>query len=98
MPKPKRPAVKTTYFYILRCKDRTLYCGVTTDLARREAMHNSGRGSAYVRSRGGGKIIYSERFRSMGKALSREAAVKRLPRRAKLAMVLAARALKNRLH
>jgi putative endonuclease len=74
------------YFYILKCIDGSLYCGSAKNLADREAAHNSGRGSAYVRSRGGGKIIYSEKFRSWGKALRREAEVKKWPRNKKLVL------------
>lgn len=65
------------YFYIFLCKDKSLYCGSTTNLKQREAQHNSGQGSKYVRSRGGGKIVYSEKFRSLSKALKREAEVKK---------------------
>ena len=36
------------YFYILRCKDNSLYCGYTNNLKAREALHNSGKGSKYV--------------------------------------------------
>jgi putative endonuclease len=75
------------YFYILKCKDESLYCGSAKDLKARELMHNSGKGSAYVRSRGGGKIVYSEKFRSWGKALSREAEVKKWPRGKKLTLI-----------
>lgn len=71
------------YFYILKCKDSSLYCGSTNDLFKREEKHNSGHGSKYVFSRGGGKIIYSEKFRSMGKALKREAEVKKWKREKK---------------
>ena len=39
------------YVYILRCADDTLYCGWTTDLNKRLASHNSGRGAKYTRSR-----------------------------------------------
>jgi len=59
------------YFYILKCKDGTLYCGSAKSLKDREAVHNSGKGSKYVLSRGGGKIVYYEKFRSWGKALRR---------------------------
>ena len=76
-----------SYFYILKCKDGTLYCGSAKDLADREQKHNSGKGSAYVRSRGGGKIVYSEKFRSWGKTLSREAEVKKLPRDKKIELI-----------
>ena len=75
------------YFYILKCKDGSLYCGSAKDLKAREAMHNSGKGSAYVRSRGGGKIIYHEKFRSWGKTLQREAQVKKISRENKLKLI-----------
>ena len=75
------------YFYILKCKDGTLYSGSTNDLKKRELMHNSGKGSKYVTAHGGGKIVYSEKFRKWGKALSREAAVKKLSRVKKLELI-----------
>ncbi|MBU1040797.1 MAG: GIY-YIG nuclease family protein, partial [Proteobacteria bacterium] len=37
--------------YLLSCADGTLYCGVTTDLARRLAEHNAGTASKYTRAR-----------------------------------------------
>lgn len=75
------------YFYILRCSDSTLYCGTAKDLKKREKTHNSGKGSKYVWAHGGGKIIYSEKFRSIGKALSREITVKKWPRAKKLELI-----------
>jgi putative endonuclease len=72
------------FFYILKCKDRTLYCGITNDLIKRLAAHNAGKGSAYVRSRGGGKIVYSEPCKNRGAALRREAEVKKWSRFEKL--------------
>lgn len=75
------------HLYILRCKDRTLYCGITKNLEKREQAHNLGRGSKYVRSRGGGRIVYSEKLRTLGQALSREAEIKNLTRKEKLNLV-----------
>ncbi len=75
------------YFYILKCKDGTLYCGSAKDLNERLKKHNDGIGSKYVRSRGGGRIVYSERFKSWGKTLSREAKVKKLSRLQKIALI-----------
>ncbi len=75
------------YFYILECKDKTFYCGYTKDLLARESDHNSGLGSKYVRSRGGGKIIYYEKFSSLSKALKREAEVKKWTRAKKLGLI-----------
>jgi putative endonuclease len=65
------------YFYLLRCKDGSLYSGSTSNIKRREELHNAGDGSKYVRSRGGGKIVYSEKFRTRVKAMRREAEIKR---------------------
>ena len=64
------------YFYILKCKDGSLYCGSAKDAVERVKKHNSGKGSKYVWSRGGGKVVYKQAFRTLSKALMREAAVK----------------------
>ena len=77
------------YFYILKCKDKSLYCGSTNNIKNRELMHNQGKGSKYVRSRGGGKIVYFEKFRTLGKALKREAEIKKWARIKKLALIKA---------
>ncbi len=72
---------------MLRCRDGSLYTGMTNDLARRLAIHHSGRGGAYTRSRLPVRLVYSERRRSRGAALRREAELKRLTRSGKLALV-----------
>jgi len=75
------------YFYIFRCKDGSLYSGSTNDLKNRESLHNQGKGSKYVKSRGGGRLIYSEKFRSKSRALKREAEIKKWPRIKKLNLI-----------
>ena len=65
------------YFYLLRCKDNSLYAGITKELKEREKTHNSGKGSTYVRSRKGGKIVYSEKFDNISEALKREREIKK---------------------
>jgi putative endonuclease len=77
------------YFYIFKCKDGSLYSGSTKDLKKREADHNAGRGSKFVKSRGGGIIVYHEKFRSWSKALKREAGVKKFSRAKKIKLILA---------
>jgi putative endonuclease len=76
------------YFYILECADGTYYSGVTNDLDKRSALHNSGKGSVYVRSHGGGRVVYSEKYKNRGEALRREIEVKKWPRRKKRALIL----------
>lgn len=73
--------------YMLRCRDGSLYTGMTNDLDRRLTMHRSGKGGAYTRSRLPVRLVYAERRTSRGAALRREAEIKRLSRGAKLALV-----------
>ncbi len=73
--------------YLLRCRDGSLYAGVTTDLARRLARHCAGTASAYTRARRPVRLVYAERQPDRSAALRREAALRRLSRRAKLALV-----------
>ena len=73
--------------YVLECGDGTLYTGYTTDLESRLAAHESGDGAKYTRGRGPFTVLHTESFDSRGDALSREAAIKALSRREKLALV-----------
>ena len=80
------------HVYVARCGDGTLYTGVTTDPARREAAHNGGRGAAYTRARRPVRLIYLEPARNRSAALRRELAIKRLTRPDKEALVSGAAA------
>lgn len=75
--------------YLLRCRDGSLYAGATNDLARRVARHAAGQGARYTRSRLPVVLVHEERVRDRSAALRREAAIKRLTRAAKLALVAA---------
>lgn len=82
-----RPSACTWFVYILRCADGSLYTGITTDLTRRTRQHNDGTASRYTRSRRPVKLVYQERKRSQSSALKREAAIKKLTRRQKSALI-----------
>lgn len=84
------------YVYILRCADGTLYTGYTNDLKARIARHNNGRGAKYTRSRCPVTLVYKKGFRSLGKALSREYALKQLTRAEKEALIVSSPGLKTR--
>ena len=75
------------YAYILRCADGTLYCGWTNDLTRRLAAHNAARGARYTRARLPVELVYWEAFPTKQLAMRREAALKKLSRREKLALI-----------
>ena len=79
-------AGESWWVYILRCGDGTLYTGSTTDVARRTAQHAAGRGARYTRGRGPVELLYREPCPDKSAALKREAAIKALPRAAKLAL------------
>ncbi len=70
--KKKHDAQGKYYFYVLLCKDGTFYGGFTNDLAHRLAMHNSGKGAKYTKSRRPVKMIYHEQFDDKRLALKRE--------------------------
>ena len=49
------------YVYIVRASDQTLYTGITTDLDRRLAEHQSGKGGAkYFRGRDALEMVFTE--------------------------------------
>ena len=62
--------------YILRCKDRTLYTGITKDLKRRVKQHNDGKASKYTQSRRPVNVDYKEKKMGRANALVREAEIK----------------------
>lgn len=69
--------METWHVYILRCSDGTLYTGIAKDLAKRVAAHETGNGAKYTRGRRPVKLVYRGRRRSKGRALEREAEIKR---------------------
>jgi putative endonuclease len=75
------------HVYILKCKDKSLYTGITTDLGRRIKEHLEGKGGGYTRAHRPEKIIYSEKLRTRSAALKREAQIKRMKRRDKFELI-----------
>ena len=78
---------KTWFVYILRCADDTLYTGITDDVARRTAVHNSGKGAKYTRARLPVEVVYTEECESYSAALKREHGIKQLSRQQKLLLI-----------
>ena len=73
--------------YILRCADGSLYTGITTDVEKRIATHNSGKGAKYTRSRKPVELVYSEECGDHSAALKREHEIKALTREEKLKII-----------
>lgn len=73
--------------YILRCHDDTLYTGIALDLPARLEAHRRGIAAKYTRSRRPVMLAYEEEQPDRSSALKREAALRRLGRAGKLALI-----------
>ena len=71
------------FVYLIRCRDGSLYTGITTDVARRFAEHGSGKGAKYLRGRGPLTLAFQQQVGSRSEALVAEATIKKLGKAAK---------------
>lgn len=93
-----RPTPMTSrewFLYALRCADDTFYTGITTDLARRVAEHNAGRGARYTAGRRPVKMIGAWRFPDRSTAQSAEFAFKKFSQARKLALIVHERTFRD---
>lgn len=81
--------VRTWSVYLLSCADGTLYCGVTTDVQKRLAMHNGQRsgGARYTRGRRPVSLAACVGGLTRSEALRLEARIKKEPRERKTAVL-----------
>ena len=76
------------HLYILKCSDKTLYTGITTDLNRRIKEHNTtSLGAKYTSSRRPVKLVYSKKFKDRSSASREEARIKKLTRMEKMELI-----------
>ena len=68
----------SSYVYVLRCGDGSLYTGWTNDLTRRLAAHQRGKGAKYTKGRLPVEMVYSEELEDKSAALKRENELKKL--------------------
>jgi len=66
--------------YMVRCRDGKLYTGIATDVERRFAEHQSGKGAKYLRGRAPLKLAFKIKIGRRSLALKVERLIKRLPR------------------
>ena len=78
---------QTWYVYIILCKDKSLYTGITKNLERRLLEHSTGKGAKYTRSRGANKIVYFKKYFSHSKAAANESKIKKFERTQKLQLI-----------
>jgi putative endonuclease len=66
---------------------RTLYIGVTADLAARVYQHRTGKGSEFCRKHGLTRLVYVESYDLIVDAIAREKAMKKWKRAWKLRLI-----------
>ncbi|MFZ6014771.1 MAG: GIY-YIG nuclease family protein [Patescibacteria group bacterium] len=75
--------MKPWYVYMVRCKDNSLYTGITNDLTARITKHNSRNGAKYTRSRQPVVLVWSKKMKSESDARKQEALIKKLTKNEK---------------
>lgn len=74
--------------YIIVARNGHLYTGITTDLARRLQQHQTKQGGArFFHTSAAEKVVYQESHPDRSSASRREAAIKKLTRQQKLALI-----------
>ena len=75
------------FVYLLRCKDGSLYCGITNDFKARLKKHNDGTGAKYTRGRGPVELVWKKKMKTATDARKKEAEIKKLKKSEKEALV-----------
>lgn len=76
------------HLYILKCADKTLYTGITTDLKRRIIEHNGSKlGARYTSSRRPVHLVYTKKFIDRSMASKEESRIKKMKRSEKLELI-----------
>ncbi|MEK3856806.1 GIY-YIG nuclease family protein [Cytobacillus sp. FSL H8-0458] len=71
------------FFYVLHCRDGSLYAGYTNDLEKRVKAHNEGKGAKYTRGRGPVELVFTRSFSEKGEAMRAEYEFKQWSRKKK---------------
>lgn len=82
-----RETSEAWYLYMLRCRDGSIYTGITNDLFGRWRAHRGGRGARYTRSFPPEEMLAAWHFPKRGVAARAEALVKGLSARRKRRLV-----------
>jgi putative endonuclease len=76
------------YVYIVECKDKTLYTGISKDVEKRVITHNKGKGAKYTKTRTPVRLLFKQFIGEVGDALREERRIKKLSRKEKLRLIL----------
>ena len=71
------------HLYLVRCGDGSLYTGISTDVDRRFAAHQTNRGARRLRGRGPLELVFNQPLGDRSRAQRVEYRVKQLSRQDK---------------
>ena len=80
-------SAKSWTVYIVRCANGSLYTGITNNLASRITDHNTGKGAKYAAAFGPVVVVWKKRQKDRSAASILEAAIKKLSRKEKDALL-----------
>ncbi|USS92811.1 GIY-YIG nuclease family protein [Fructilactobacillus ixorae] len=78
---------KHFYFYVLLCNDGSFYGGFTTDVVRRFATHQAGKGAKYTKAHRPVSLLFSAEYPNRHTALQAEYSFKHQSRAQKEAFL-----------
>jgi putative endonuclease len=84
MKSKKKSASNSWVVYLLRCRDKSLYTGITNDIEKRIAAHQKGTGAKYTRSRRPVKLVKISKRMNRKEAMRLEIKIKRTPKEKKI--------------
>jgi putative endonuclease len=79
--------MKQYYIYIMTNHSKTLYTGVTSDLAGRLYQHKEGTGSVFTSKYKINRLVYYEEFSNIEEAITREKQLKGWVRKKKIDLI-----------
>ena len=79
------------FVYLIECKDKSIYTGITTDVARRFNEHKNKMGGRYTSSKKVVRVVYTEEHPDHSSALKRESQIKSWTRQKKLNLIQSGR-------
>ncbi len=85
MKSKKKSAGNLWVVYILHCKDKSLYTGITNNIRKRITAHQKGTGAKYTRSRRPVKLVKISKLMNRKEAMRLEIKIKRMPKEKKIA-------------
>ena len=75
------------YTYIIECKDKKLYVGITKDVNKRVELHNKGRACRFTKYRKPVKLVHKEKCNNKSEARNRELEIKGYSRQKKIELI-----------